>query len=207
MIKDILYQELIYTLSISSPKKITDKYTCVEINFHYGKKKIDNIEKYNQNNLKVTMDSKGNINFDSINGNNITYEIYITNSTSNYKNLFENDCFLIEKKKKIKNNENITEGSILLYEVKKNSYKLSDIKGNYLINVVAIDNEYNMRIVYKSFQFNKPKARVWIVVLICFICIIVFTTFALIFFRYRKNKRNDYALMNQNSGPFLPNYE
>ena len=207
MTKDILYKELIYTLSISSPKKITDKYTCVEISFHYGKKKIDNIEKYNQNNLKVTMDSKGNINFDSINGNNITYEIYITNSTSNYKNLFENDCFLLEKKKQIKNNENITEGSILLYEVKENSYKLSDIKGNYLINVVAIDNEYNMRIVYKSFQFNKPKPRVWIIVLSFFICIIVLTTFALIFFRYRKNKRNDYALMNQNSGPFLPNYE
>ena len=195
-----LYPEFIYVLSISS-NKITGKYSCVEISFQYGKKN-KNLEKYN--NLKVVMDYKGNIIFDSINENQITYEIYITNSIDNYKNLFENDCFLLEKKKQIKNNENISEGAISLYESKDNKYKLNNVKGNYLINVVAIDNEYHMRIVYKSFVFTEPGTSGWFIFFIFLIIILIIVL--IIAYRGKRNSYDidNFNLMNKNDGTILP---
>ena len=195
--KSKLFKEFIYVLSISSKNNIKGKYTCVEISYLYGKDNKKDFQQYNdKNKVKIEVDSKGIIKFDKINGNQITYEIYVTNSIKNYTNLFENDCFLLEKKKQIKNNETINEGSILLYEIKTNTntYKLSNITGKILINVVAIDNEYHMRIVYKSVQISLGGIG-WIIFVIAAIIIVLIAIIAFLYLRNKKKEYSDYAFM------------
>ena len=85
--------DYVYILNVNSSNNISGQYSCIEVSYKYGNDSNNNFEKYNNITLKVNMDSKGLITFDSLNVNKANYEIYITSSTDKYKNLFNNDCF------------------------------------------------------------------------------------------------------------------
>ena len=192
-----IYLDYVYILNVNSSDNFTGKYSCIEISYKYGNNNNNNFEKYNNMTLKVDMDSNGLISFDSINVSQPNYEIYITSAIDKYKNLFNNDCFLNEKKNQIKNNI-LKDNEITFIEVKETKYQLKDKKKNLLINVVGIDDNYNMRIVYKPLEYNEPTSIGWIIFWIALIIIIVLICIVLFFKCHQRKFSNDMNLINEN---------
>ena len=189
--------DYVYMLNVNSSDNITGQYSCIEVSYKYGNDKNNYFENYNNITLKVTMDSKGLITFDSLNSSKAKYEIYITSAIDKYKSLFNNDCFLNEKKNQIKN-KNSNDDEIIFSEVYETKYQLKDKKKNLLINVVGIDDYYNMRIVYKSFEYNENISIGWIIFWISVIIIIALLCIYLFFKCHQRKFSDDFNLMKDN---------
>jgi hypothetical protein len=194
-IEEKLFKELQYDFNVIPLSEISGNYSCIELSFKYVQNIKERFDIYNSKILNVKMNSKGLITFDSLKKNNVKYEIYITNKTEEYKKLFENDCFLLEQKKKFKNNNN--EGLILYYEVNDTQFKLDEIEGNYLINVVGIDLDYHMRIIYNSYKYEASSYFYLFIILFVFIFIVIG------FIILRKiYKKKEYSINTLINGPF-----
>ncbi len=193
--------DYVYMLNVNSSDNITGQYSCIEVSYKYGNDKNNYFENYNNITLKVTMDSKGLITFDSLNSSKAKYEIYITSAIDKYKSLFNNDCFLNEKKNQIKN-KNSNDDEIIFSEVYETKYQLKDKKKNLLINVVGIDDYYNMRIVYKSFEYNENISIGWIIFWISVIIIIALLCIYLFFKCHQRKFSDDFNLMKDNEKIF-----
>ena len=190
-----LFKELKYDFNVIPLSEISGNYSCIELSFKYVQNIKERFDIYNSKILNVKMNSKGLITFDSLKKNNVIYEIYITNKTEEYKKLFENDCFLLEQKKKFKNNNN--EGLILYYEVNDTQFKLDKIEGNYLINVVGIDLDYHMRIIYNSYKYEASSNFYLFIILIVFIFIVI--GFIILI---KIHKKKEYSINTLINGPF-----
>ena len=145
---------------------VPTEYSCVWFHYFYTNDKIniDDFQKYNNKDiLQISQDNR------KISWNEIDkvayYELYITNDNSK-KDLFENECYLTN----LKNNNS---SDVQIIYSTNNFYEFEDKTQSILINVVAYETKYKMRIVYYSLDYQYQKSYTFMIVLISIGVVIV----------------------------------
>ena len=173
-----------------------NSYSGVEISYFYGDLDISKIEDLNNLNLEIN-NSSNTITWKAIEGYTVSYELYYFDNNNKDSQYIENDCFLKTMKENKSNNKNLKEEyQSGIYKTDKPEFKFEK-NGKFKINVVANINEYSIRLIYKSknFEFSsteKKSSHFWIIFIII-VLIIIFLAF--LYYLHRKNKMKNSEIL------------
>ena len=149
-------------------------------------KQIDDI---NKNPLNINK-KKNKISWDKIeNFDDVKYEIYIIKNDSNFSNLIDNDCFLIDSK-------NLNSEEIIIKHSKNNNLEINDIHKISKINVVACINYNNipLRVIYHSIEYNPENHHSYLWFYITFPIVLIVVIFIVLFLLKGKKLSKSYDI-------------
>ena len=145
--------EIEYYIEININEKIENPdYSCVI--FHYDLTdeivNISEFEKYNEKEKLKIKQEDTKISWNKLD-NALYYEIYISPYSSQI-DLFNNDCYLAYLK-------NQTNSNLKIIKTTNTFYEFENKNENLIVNVVALESKYKMRIIYEAFNYKNESIK------------------------------------------------
>ena len=180
--KSYFDENIDYLIEIKNTSHIYGNNICLSFYYTFTYYEIYNydFEEYNYKNFKISQ-KKNKISWDTFE-NVKYYEIIIINWETSYIDYFNNDCNLLEW-------INTNSKDVTIINTTKTEYEFEKKTQKFIVNIVAIDNKYNMRFVYEAIKYDHKKSKALTIVLTCFgISIIIEIIIVVLCFYKRKKK-------------------